>query len=58
VDHNSLKEKGLLKGKNKFVKILGEGEIDIPLIVKVNAISRAAKEKIEKAGGKIEIVKV
>jgi len=58
VDHNSLKEKGLLKGKNKFVKILGEGEIDIPLIVKVNAISRTAKEKIEKAGGKIEIVKV
>ncbi|MCD6548148.1 MAG: 50S ribosomal protein L15 [Thermodesulfobacterium sp.] len=58
VDEDSLREKGLLKGKNKPVKILGEGEIDIPLVVKVNAISRAAKEKIEKAGGKVEIVKV
>ena len=58
VDENSLREKGLLKGKNKPVKILGEGEINIPLIVKVNAISQAAKEKIEKAGGKVEIVKV
>ena len=58
VDKNSLREKGLLKGKNKPIKILGEGEIDIPLIVKVNAISRAAKEKIEKAGGKVEIIKV
>jgi len=58
VDPNSLKEKGLLKGKNKLVKLLGEGEIDFPLIVRVNAISRSAKEKIEKAGGKVEIIKV
>jgi large subunit ribosomal protein L15 len=58
VDYNSLKERGLLKGKNKPIKILGEGEIDIPLIVRVNAISQTAKEKIEKAGGKVEIVKV
>jgi len=58
VDPNSLKEKGLLKGKNKLVKLLGEGEIDFPLIVRVNAFSRSAKEKIEKAGGKVEIIKV
>lgn len=58
VDENSLRERGLLRGKNKLIKILGEGEISIPLILKVNAISRTAKEKIEKAGGKVEIVSV
>ena len=58
VDYESLQMKGLIKGKNKLIKILGDGEINIPLIVKVHAISRSAKEKIEKAGGKVELVKV
>jgi len=58
VDIESLKTKGLVKGKNKLVKILGDGEINIPLTVKVHAISKSAKEKIEKAGGKVEIIKV
>lgn len=58
VDLESLKLKGLLKGKDKLVKLLGDGEIDKPLIVKVHAVSKTAKEKIEKAGGKVEIVKV
>ncbi len=52
----TLKQRGLLKNIKKPVKILGEGEIDYPLIVKVNAISLNAKEKIEKAGGKVEII--
>lgn len=56
VDPETLKLKGLLKGKNKLVKILGDGEIDIPLIVKTHAISKSAKEKIEKAGGSIEFL--
>jgi large subunit ribosomal protein L15 len=58
VDYESLQMKGLVKGKNKYIKILGDGEINIPLIVKVHAISRTAKEKIEKAGGKVELIKV
>nr|WP_240702814.1 50S ribosomal protein L15 [Thermodesulfobacterium sp. TA1] len=58
VDLESLQLKGLVKGKNKLVKLLGDGEIDKPLVVKVHAVSKAAKEKIEKAGGKVEIVKV
>lgn len=56
VDPETLKLKGLLKGKNRLVKILGDGEIDIPLIVKAHAISKSAKEKIEKAGGSIEFL--
>jgi len=58
VDPESLRERGLVKGKNKLIKVLGEGEIDKPLIVKIHAISKSAKEKIEKAGGRVEILKV
>nr|WP_281168581.1 50S ribosomal protein L15 [Thermodesulfobacterium hveragerdense] len=57
VDLESLRLKGLLKGKNKLVKLLGDGEIDKALTIKVHAVSKTAKEKIEKAGGKVEIVK-
>ncbi|MEO0259472.1 MAG: uL15m family ribosomal protein, partial [candidate division WOR-3 bacterium] len=32
------------------------GEINKPIILKVHAISSSAKEKIEKAGGKVEII--
>jgi len=47
--------KGLVK-KNKPVKILGDGELTKPLIVKAHKFSKSAKEKIEKAGGQaIEI---
>ncbi len=56
VNLETLKKKGFLKNTKKPVKILGEGEINYPLIVKVNAISSIAKEKIEKAGGKVEII--
>jgi large subunit ribosomal protein L15 len=38
------------------VKVLGEGEMKRPLIVKAHAFSASAKEKIEKAGGKAEVI--
>jgi len=50
-----LKEKGLID--NLSVKILGNGELTKKLDVSANAFSKSAKEKIEKAGGKINIVK-
>ena len=52
----TLKEHGLLKRSNMPVKILGDGELTVPLTVKAHGFSARAKEKIEKAGGKIEIV--
>ncbi len=58
VDVSALREKGLVRSKTKPVKILGDGEINIPLVVKVHAISRSAREKIEKAGGKVELIKM
>jgi len=57
VDENSLREKGLIKGKGKPIKLLGNGEINIPLTIRVHAVSRSAEEKVEKAGGRIELIK-
>lgn len=51
-----LKKKGLASRKNKPVKILGVGEIDKAIKVKAHAFSKSAKEKIEKAGGTVEII--
>lgn len=56
VDPETLKAKGLVKGKNRLIKLLGDGEINIALTVKVHAASRSAIEKIEKAGGKVELL--
>ena len=38
------------------VKVLGNGEISKKLTVKVNAYSDSAKQKIEAAGGKAEVI--
>ncbi len=49
-------EQGLVKSKNKMIKILGNGEIKSPLTVQAHAFSRSAQEKIQKAGGKFEVM--
>jgi large subunit ribosomal protein L15 len=51
-----LKEKGLANGRFDAVKILGNGNVEKKLSVKVNAFSASAKEKIEAVGGTCEIV--
>lgn len=48
-----LKEKGIIKGSNKL-KILGEGEIAVPLTVKAHKFSKKAQEKITAAKGTVE----
>jgi large subunit ribosomal protein L15 len=48
-------EKGLIQDKNRPLKILGEGELTKPLVVRANAFSKSAKEKIEKVKGKVEV---
>lgn len=42
-----------IEGRMPKVKILGRGEISKPLIIEKCLISKSAKEKIEKAGGKV-----
>ena len=50
-----LRERGFIKGKKVLVKILANGEITKKLTLEVDAISEAAKTKIEKAGGSAKI---
>jgi large subunit ribosomal protein L15 len=51
-----LRELGLIHEAGKPVKILGKGELTKALVFKANAYSKTAKEKIEKAKGKAEVV--
>ena len=48
-------ESGILKNVQDGVKILGNGEITKKLTVKATKFTEAAKEKIEAAGGKVEV---
>jgi len=55
VDEAALIRTGLVKGRRDGIKLLGHGEINIPLTIKVNEVSKSAKEKIIAAGGRIEV---
>ncbi|MCP4715568.1 MAG: 50S ribosomal protein L15 [Deltaproteobacteria bacterium] len=56
VDPAALLQSGLIKGVNDGIKLLGNGEIDRPLVVRIHKWSQSAYEKITAAGGKIERV--
>ena len=56
VDAKALLEKGILSKCEYGVKILGNGSITKKLTVQASAFSASAKEKIEKAGGKAEVM--
>ena len=57
VDTELLAASGLVKKvENGGVKILGNGELTVKLTVKAAKFSQAAAEKIEKAGGKAEVM--
>ncbi len=56
VDEELLKASGLVKGRYDAVKILGNGTFSKKITVKADAFTKAAVEKIEKAGGKAEVI--
>jgi large subunit ribosomal protein L15 len=56
IDKEMLIKSRLLRNKSLPFKVLGNGEISRPITVKANAFSGSAKEKIEKAGGKVEVL--
>jgi len=56
VTPEALVEKGIIKNTKIPVKILGDGDIVIALTVKANGFSKSAREKIEAAGGKAEVI--
>ena len=51
-----LKERGVVSKTLDGVKILGNGELTKSLTVKVSRFSKSAQEKIEAAGGKVEVI--
>jgi large subunit ribosomal protein L15 len=55
VTPEALREHGLVH-KGMPVKVLGRGELDRALTVRVHAVSGSARQKIEQAGGSIEIL--
>ena len=57
LDLNILKEKKLINKKFQKLKVLGSGVIKKNIQISANFASRQALEKIEKAGGKINIIK-
>jgi large subunit ribosomal protein L15 len=57
VTPESLVEKGLLKNTKTDVKLLGNGDLEKKLTVRVHAISATAREKVEKAGGTVSLLK-
>jgi large subunit ribosomal protein L15 len=51
-----LKAAGVVRKKEDLVKILGDGEIVRAVTVRAHAFSKSAKEKIEAAGGSVEVL--
>jgi large subunit ribosomal protein L15 len=57
VTPEALVEKRLIKNTKIDVKLLGTGEVSKKLTVRVHAISATAREKIEAAGGTVELLR-
>ncbi|MFC1631181.1 50S ribosomal protein L15 [Candidatus Omnitrophota bacterium] len=57
VTRTQLQEQRMINQVNLPVKVLGKGKVTKPLHLQVQAISKQAKDKIEQAGGKVEIIK-
>ena len=55
IDINTLIENRLV-GKNDLVKILGRGDLSVPIKVEAHKFSETAKKAIEKAGGEIKTI--
>lgn len=52
----SLFNRGLIRSSDALVKILGEGEIEGALTVSAHKFSKSAREKLEAAGGTVEVI--
>ncbi len=55
VDDALLLNSGIVKNKKDGIKLLSQGQITIPLTIKIDMVSKVAKEKIVAAGGVVEL---
>ena len=58
VSLGSLQELGMVKGRYDRLVVLGNGEITRSIKIKANRVSDSARQKIEKAGGTIELIEI
>ena len=56
VTPETLASAGLLKDKNKPIKIMGRGDVKVALKIKVHKVTDGARQKIEQAGGSVETI--
>ncbi len=56
VDPDRLRQAGMMPRSAEVLKILAEGDINHALTIRAHAFSKAAQEKISKAGGKAELI--
>jgi large subunit ribosomal protein L15 len=56
VNPETLKSRRLIKNMRDGIKVLGAGELQIALHVRAHKFSKSAAEKIQKAGGTIEVI--
>jgi len=56
VDVETLRERDYVSGQFDFVKILGDGDLETELTVRVDRFSESAREQIEHAGGTAEVI--
>jgi large subunit ribosomal protein L15 len=57
VNPETLAQAGVLKDKNKPIKIMGRGDVKVALKISVHKVTEGAQQKIEKAGGSVELIK-
>jgi large subunit ribosomal protein L15 len=55
VEPDLLRQSGLLK-KEELVKLLGDGELQHPLIIRVHRVSKTALKKVESISGRVEVI--
>ncbi len=52
----ALVDAGLVKRKHLPIKILGNGELNKPLVIQAHKFSKSAEAKIQAAGGRVEVI--
>ncbi len=55
-DPQTMRVRGLIKGRKGSVKVLGDGDIKMPLTIKASVFSKSAGDKIKAAGGAAEVI--
>ena len=56
LDIEALRKAGLVKNARGDIKLLGEGDISHPVVIEVDRVSKAARAKIEAAGGEVKMI--